>query len=185
MTRMPSSPRRPGRRVPSAVAATAGLAILGSALAACGGADEPAPAPAPAASSATTSSSTSAPSATVESEATTDAAVATSVPSTSATAAAVAPATSELPAVVVTPRGPCHRIGDLAQAPDGSPLFCVDDPAGAGPLWLPAPAGGGAGGGLLGRPCIQEGVSVTGPDGTVLTCRLTGGGDVPGGLFWQ
>ena len=22
-------------------------------------------------------------------------------------------------------------------------------------------------------------------DGTLLTCRLTGGGDVPGGLFWQ
>jgi hypothetical protein len=168
---------------PAALVAAAGLAA--AVLAGCSGGDEPATAPAPE-SSTTASSSTTVPSPTVEpeTEPTTNAAVVTSA-STAATAAAVAPATSALPAVVVAPRGPCHRIGDLAQSPDGSPLFCIEDPD-AGPLWLPAPPAGGApGGGLLGGPCIQEGVSVPGPGGGMLTCRLVGGGDTPGGLFWQ
>ena len=183
---MASLPRRP-RRAASAVAAVSGLVLLGGALTACGAGDEPA-APVPLTGSATSSSSS--PSSTPEAaaEPTTEAAAVISEESAASAPAAPAPAPAELPAVVVGTGGPCHTLGDVAQAEDGSPLFCIDDPGGAGPLWLPFPGGddGGEGAGpLLGTPCVNEGVSVTAPDGTVLTCRLTGGGGVPGGLFWQ
>src|SRR5699024_1891090 len=75
-----------------------------------------------------------------------------------------------------------------------SALFCTEDPGGAGPLWLPQGGTGGTGGAAVadatgqarpGGPCAQEGLAVTSADGDVLTCRLTGGGAVPGGLYWQ
>lgn len=190
MTRMASLPCRP-RGAASAVAAVSGLVLLGGALTACGAGDDPAE-PVPVTGSATSSSSSPSPSPEAAAEPTAAPAAVTS--EEEAVPAPAAPAPAELPAVVVGTGGPCHTLGDVAQAEDGSPLFCTDDPGGAGPLWLPFPGGGpggdggpgGEGGGaLLGTPCVQEGVSVTAPDGTVLTCRLTGGGDVPGGLFWQ
>lgn len=69
---------------------------------------------------------------------------------------------------------------------DGSPLFCLDDPGGAGPLWLPPPESGpeATEPALLDQPCTQEGLVVTAPDDTALTCNLTGDGTTPGGLFW-
>ncbi|AWH96956.1 hypothetical protein [Dietzia psychralcaliphila] len=178
--RPPSPTER--RRVPAAIA----LAMAaGVALAGCSGDGETAPPTSPT-TQATTSSSSSTPPSTSPATGTADP---VSAPTASAAPAAPAPPMStQLPANVVSAGGPCHLIGELAQADDGSPLFCLEDPGGAGPLWLPQPEGSGPDGtgpALLGRPCMQEGIAVTAPEGTVLTCRLTGGGDVPGGLFWQ
>lgn len=169
------------RRVPAVVA----LAMAaGVALAGCSAADETA-APTPPTTQATTSSSSTPPSPSSVAET----ADPVSAPTASAAPAAPAPpASTQLPANVVGAGGPCHMVGELAQAGDGSPLFCLEDPGGAGPLWLPQPEGSGPDGtgpALLGTPCMQQDIAVTAPDGTVLTCRLTGGGDVPGGLYWQ
>ncbi|MDV8000003.1 hypothetical protein [Rhodococcus sp. IEGM 1408] len=168
-----------GRRG-SAVIALAMAA--GVALAGCSGGGEPEPATSPTTQVTTSSSST--PTSTPPA---TETVAAISVPTSTAAPAAPAPPPAPLPANVVGTGGPCQLVGDLAQADDGSPLFCLEDPGGAGPLWLPQPGAGpdGTGPGVLGRPCMQEGVGVTTPDGAVLTCRLTGGGDVPGGLYWQ
>src|SRR5699024_1989981 len=93
---------------------------------------------------------------------------------------------TRLPALVVDAGGPCHTIGDVAQAVDGSPLFCLNDPQ-AGPLWLPQPetAPGDAGPALLGTPCSAEGLTVTAPEGATLTCGPGGDDTVPGGLVWH
>ncbi|PAY21899.1 hypothetical protein CEY15_16365 [Dietzia natronolimnaea] len=169
------------RRVPAALAlaTAAGVALTG-----CSGTEEVA-APASPTSQVTTSSSSAPPSPSPVAE-TVDPVPAATVPA--APAAPVSPGSTQLPANVVGAGGPCHLVGELAQAEDGSPLFCLEDPGGAGPLWLPQPEGtgpDGTGPALLDRPCMQEGLAVTTPEGTVLTCRLTGGGDVPGGLYWQ
>lgn len=169
------------RRVPAVIA----LAMAaGVALAACSGAEETA-APTSPTTQATTSSSSTPPSPSPVAET----ADPVSAPTASAAPAAPAPpASTQLPANVVGAGGPCHLVGELAQAGDGSPLFCLEDPGGAGPLWLPQPEGSGPDGtgpALLGTPCMQQDIAVTAPDGTVLTCRLTGGGAVPGGLYWQ
>ena len=166
------------RRVPAAIALAmaAGLALAG-----CSSGEETAGPASPTSQTTTSSSSTSSSTPT-----------ALSAAPVSASAAAVPPAaptpsaSPQLPANVVGTGGPCHILGELAQAEDGSPLFCTEDPGGAGPLWLPQPAAGpdGTGPALAGQPCLQQDAAVTTPEGTVLTCRLTGGGDVPGGLFW-
>ncbi|MDX2358425.1 hypothetical protein [Dietzia sp. PP-33] len=171
------------RRVPAVIA----LAMAaGVALAGCSAAGENEPAPSPT-TQATTSSSSSTPTTTSPTVEAADPVSATAAAPT-APATSAASAASQLPANVVGTGGPCHRLGELAQADDGSPLFCTEDPGGAGPLWLPQPQGtgpDGTGPALQGQPCMQEGVAVTAPEGTVLTCRLTGGAGVPGGLFWQ
>lgn len=165
------------RRVPAviALAMTAGLA-----LSACSAdpADDPATSPA-GVSSSSSSSSTSSPTSTPR--VTADP---VSAPATSTSVPAPAPAPA-LPANVVGTGGPCHVVGEVAQAEDGSPLFCTDDPT-AGPLWLPAGgADAGTGQARPGGPCSQQGIAVAGPGDTVLTCTLVGGGDNPGGLYWQ
>ncbi len=167
------------RRVPAviAIAVAAGVALAG--CSADGGTDAT-PTPTTAVTTSSSSTPTSLPEVT---ESTTPVPVATTPSST----VSAAPST-QLPANVVATGAPCHMIGELAQGQDGSPLFCLEDPGGAGPLWLPQPAGtgpDGTGPALLGQPCMQEDAAVTAADGTLLTCRLTGGGDVPGGLFWQ
>ncbi|WP_314036587.1 hypothetical protein [Dietzia sp. CH92] len=175
------------RRVPAALA----LAMAaGVALSACSADpdDEPTTPPAP----VTSTSSSSTPSPTTPPA---DTVTPASAPTTSAVPAPPAPA-PQLPANVVGSGGPCQMLGEVAQGEDGSALFCTEDPRGAGPLWLPLAGSApdpGEGGGLAdatgqprpGGPCTQEGLAVTGLGGTVLTCRLTGGGDVPGGLYWQ
>lgn len=170
-----------GRRATAviALAMAAGVALSG-----CSGGGESESAPSPT-TQVTTSSST--PTSAVPTTELAETADPISAPTSTAAPAVPAPAPAPLPANVVGTGGPCQLIGDLAQADDGSPLFCAEDPGGAGPLWLPQPGVGpdGTGPGLLGRPCMQEGVGVTTPEGAVLTCRLTGGGDVPGGLYWQ
>lgn len=177
--RLPSPTGR--RRVPAviALAMTAGVV-----LAACSGTEETAIPTSPTTQGTTSSSSTSpSPSPVAETADPVSAPTASAAP-----AAAAPPASTQLPANVVGAGGPCHLIGELAQAEDGSPLFCLEDPGGAGPLWLPQPEGSGPDGSapaLLGQPCMQQDIAITSPDGTVLTCRLTGGGDVPGGLYWQ
>lgn len=170
------------RRVPAALAFAM---AAGVALAGCSGTEEEIAAPATPTTQVTTSSSSTPPSPSPAAE-TADPVPAATV--TAAAAAPVSPGSTQLPANVVSAGGPCHLVGELAQAEDGSPLFCQEDPGGAGPLWLPQPEGtgpDGTGPAMLGRPCMQEGLAVTAPEGTVLTCRLTGGGDVPGGLYWQ
>lgn len=169
------------RRAPAvvALAMAAGVALSG-----CSGGGETGSTTSPTTQVTTSSSSTP-----VSTPPATETAAAISAPtSPAASVAPVAPAPpAPLPANVVGTGGPCQLLGEVAQADDGSPLFCTEDPGGAGPLWLPQPGAGpdGTGPALLGRPCMQEGVAVTTPDGAVLTCRLTGGGDVPGGLYWQ
>ena len=171
------------RRVPAvlAFALTAGIALTG-----CSGTGETGPAAPPTTQVTTSSSSTSA-STRPASETATAAGAPTSTVTPAAPVAPAAPPPAPLPANVVGTGGPCHLLGELAQADDGSPLLCREDPGGAGPLWLPQPAAGpdGAGPTLLGLPCMQEGVAVTLSGGEVFTCRLTGGGDVPGGLYWN
>ena len=176
------------RRVPAVIA----LAMAaGVALSACSADPDGEPAAPPATASSTSSSST-------PSSATPTRDTAEPVSATATAAAPAAPAPPpQLPANVVGAGGPCQMLGEVAQAEDGSALFCTEDPRGAGPLWLPragsVPEAGEGGGGLAeavgqprpGGPCAQEGLAVTGADGTVLTCRLTGGADVPGGLYWQ
>lgn len=176
------------RRVPAVIA----LAMAaGVALSACSADPDGEPVAPPATTSSTSSSST--PSSPTP---TRDTAEPVSAPATTAAPATPAPA-PQLPANVVGAGGPCQMLGEVAQAEDGSALFCTEDPRGAGPLWLPragsVPDAGEGGGGLAeavgqprpGGPCAQEGLAVTGLDGTVLTCRLTGGADTPGGLYWQ
>lgn len=178
------------RRVPAVIAMAMAAGVV---LGACSADPETEPAPAPATKSATSSSSSSVPSPT-----TPEVAEQVSDPPAPAAPAPVAPQpTPQLPANVVGTRGPCHMLGEVAQAEDGSALFCTQSPGDAGPLWMPsAPGGGdggagdGAAGGAIGQafpggPCSQEGLAVAGPGGTVLTCSLTGGGDVPGGLYWK
>lgn len=165
------------RRVPAVIA----LAMAaGLALSACSAdpADDSGTSPT-VASSSSSSSSTSSP--TPTSEATLDP---ISAPAATPSPRAPAPAPA-LPANVVGTGGPCHMVGEVAQAEDGSPLFCTDDPT-AGPLWLPAGgADAGPGQARPGGPCSQQGLAVAGPGDTVLTCTLVGGGDTPGGLYWQ
>lgn len=164
------------RRVPAvfAIAAAAGLA-----LAACSAdpVEEQAPSSTVAATSSSSSSTTSATSTTVE-----------PITAVATTTAAPAPAPApqvELPANVVGAGGPCHMVGEVAQAEDGSPLFCTEDPT-AGPLWqLAGGADAGIGQAQPGGPCSQEGIAVAGPADSILTCTLVGGGDTPGGLYWQ
>lgn len=183
MPNTPTSPASPtgGLRIPAvlALATAAGVALAG-----CSGGGETEPATSP--TSQTTSSSSSTPTSPSPEPSTADP---VSAPAEApAPAPRAAPVSTALPANVVGTGGPCHMLGELAQAQDGSPLFCTEDPGGAGPLWLPQPGGAGPDGtspALLGRPCMQQDISVTAPDGTVLTCRLTGGVDVPGGLYWQ
>lgn len=168
------------RRVPAlfALAAAAGLG-----LAACS-ADPPGGPDVTSAESSTNSSSSTS-STTSTTETTVDS---ISEPAAASTTFAPAPAAApapELPANVVGTGGPCHTIGEVAQAEDGSALFCTNDPN-AGPLWLPE--GGpdaGAGQAQRGGPCAQEGISVAGPADSILTCTLVGGGETPGGLLWQ
>lgn len=173
------------RRVPAVIAMAMAAGVV---LGACSADPETEPAQAPATKSATSSSSS------VPSPTTPEVAEQVSVPPAPAPPAPVAPQpTPQLPANVVGTGGPCHMLGEVAQAEDGSALFCTEDPGGAGPLWLaPAPGGDGAaennagiGQAYPGGPCMQEGLAVAGPGGTVLTCSLTGGGDVPGGLYWK
>ena len=179
------------RRVPAVIAlATA----AGVALSACSADPDGEPAAPPATASSTSSSSTPS----TPSSATPTSATAEPVSATATTAAPAAPAPPpQLPANVVGAGGPCQMLGEVAQAENGSALFCTEDPRGAGPLWLPragsAPEPVEGVGGLAsavgqprpGGPCAQEGLAVTADNGTVLTCRLTGGADVPGGLYWQ
>ncbi|HJC61213.1 MAG TPA: hypothetical protein H9755_12940 [Candidatus Dietzia intestinigallinarum] len=170
----------PGRRrVPAvlALAMTAGLA-----LSACSA--DPADDPAPSTTGSTTTSSSSSPSPTSSAAASPTDSVSEPAALPPAPASAPAPA-PELPANVVDTGGPCHTVGEVAQAEDGSALFCTDDPT-VGPIWQPAGgADAGPGQASPGGPCSQEGIAVAGPDGTVLTCTLVGGGDTPGGLYWQ
>ena len=170
----------PGRRrVPAvlALAMTAGLA-----LSACSA--DPADDPAPSTTGSTTTSSSSSPSPTSSAAASPTDSVSEPAALPPAPASAPAPA-PELPANVVGTGGPCHTVGEVAQAEDGSALFCTDDPT-VGPIWQPAGgADAGPGQASPGGPCSQEGIAVAGPDGTVLTCTLVGGGDTPGGLYWQ
>ena len=179
----------PGRRRVPAVIALAMAA--GVALSACSadtaGDSATSPTTRPDTSSSS-SSSTPAPTTTAP-----DTAQPVSVPPAPAPPVSPAPA-PRLPANVVGTGGPCQMLGEVAQAEDGSALFCTEDPGGAGPLWLPQGGTGGTGGAAVadatgqarpGGPCAQEGLAVTSADGDVLTCRLTGGGDVPGGLYWQ
>lgn len=170
----------PGRRrVPAvlALAMTAGLA-----LSACSA--DPADDPAPSTTGSTTTSSSSSPSPTSSAAASPTDSVSEPAALPPAPASAPAPA-PELPANVVDTGGPCHTVGEVAQAEDGSALFCTDDPT-VGPIWQPAGgADAGPGQASPGGPCSQEGIAVAGPDGTVLTCTLIGGGDTPGGLYWQ
>ena len=165
------------RRVPAVIALAMAAGVV---LAACSADPADDSATTTSSSTTTTSSSRTSPSPTPSSE------EPTSAPPTSAAPAAPAPpATPALPANVVSTGGPCQMVGEVAQAEDGSPLFCTDDPT-AGPLWLPE--GGpdaGIGQARPGGPCSQEGIAVPGPEGTILTCALTGGGDVPGGLYWK
>lgn len=176
------------RRVPAVIA----LAMAaGVALSACSADPDGEPVAPPATASSTSSSSP--PSSPTP---TRDTAEPVSAPATTAPPSPPAPA-PQLPANVVGAGGPCQMLGEVAQAEDGSALFCTEDPSGAGPLWLPragsAPEPGDGGGGLAeavgqprpGGPCAQEGLAVTGADDTVLTCRLTGDAGVPGGLYWQ
>ena len=176
------------RRVPAVIA----LAMAaGVALSACSAdtADDSATTPTTRPdTSSSSSSSTPAPTTTAP-----DTAQPVSVPPAPAPPVAPAPA-PRLPANVVGTGGPCQMLGEVAQAEDGSALFCTEDPGGAGPLWLPQGGTGGTGGAAVadatgqarpGGPCAQEGLAVTSADGDVLTCRLTGCGDVPGGLYWQ
>lgn len=172
------------RRVPAVIA----LAMAaGVALGACsaGPADDLTTSPTTRSSTSSSSTSTPAPTTPVP-----DTAQAVSAPPAPAPSVTAAPA-PRLPANVVGTGGPCQRLGEVAQAEDGSALFCTEDPGGAGPLWLPPPGADGdpvadaTGQARPGGPCTQEGLSVTGPDGAVLTCRLTGGTDAPGGLYWQ
>lgn len=178
--------RVPGVRVPGVrVPGVAALAVAsGLVLAACSGGEEPAATPSAVSSSATSSSSTSAtstPPAPID-----DPAPAVTAPAAVSATHAPAPSANQLPALVVDTGGPCHTIGEVAQAMDGSPLFCLNDPM-AGPLWLPQPEAGpdATGPVLRDQPCAQENLAVTAPDGTTLTCSLTGDGTTPGGLFWQ
>lgn len=184
------------RRVPAVIALAMAAGVV---LGACSADPETEPAPAPA-TQAATSSSSSIPSPTTSE---TPEPVPASFASPAPPPAPVVPAPSpDLPAHVVGTGGPCQMLGQVAQAEDGSALFCTEDPGGAGPLWLPAPTGdtqpgipGGATGNdatsngigqaYAGGPCMQEGLAVSGPDGGVLTCSLTGGGDVPGALYWK
>ena len=171
----------PGRRrVPAvlALAMTAGLA-----LSACSA--DPADDPAPSTTGSTTTSS-STPSSSSPTPPTPGAtADPISAPSTTPAPAQAPDPAPELPANVVDTGGPCHTVGEVAQAEDGSALFCTDDPT-VGPIWQPAGgADAGPGQASPGGPCSQEGIAVAGPDGIVLTCTLVGGGDTPGGLYWQ
>ncbi|MVZ91891.1 hypothetical protein GQF49_15690 [Microbacter sp. ANSKLAB05] len=178
----------PGRRRVPAVIALA--MAVGVALSACSAdtADDSATSPTTRPDTSSSSSSTPAPTTTAP-----DTAQPVSVPPAPAPPVSPAPA-PRLPANVVGTGGPCQMLGEVAQAEDGSALFCTEDPGGAGPLWLPQGGTGGTGGAAVadatgqarpGGPCAQEGLAVTSADGDVLTCRLTGGGDVPGGLYWQ
>lgn len=173
---------RARRRVPAvtALAVAAGIALSGCA------ADEQSVPPEASTQAATTSSSSSSTTKTPAPVAPTTEAATDPVAVTSAAPTPLPEVPAELPAVVVDAGGPCHRIGDLAQAMDGSPLFCLNDPQ-AGPLWLPQPtaAPGQQEPALVGQPCIQQDASVTAPDGTLLSCRLSGDGSTPGGLFWR
>lgn len=175
-------------RIPAvaAFAVAAGIALAG-----CAADDETASPPPPStqvstssssSSSSTTSSVTEAP---APAEPTADPVTdPVAVASPAAEPLPEAPAT--LPAVVVDIGGPCHMLGDLAQGMDGEPLFCLNDPGGAGPLWLPPPtAAPGEAPAMADQPCVQQDASVTAPDGTTLTCRLSGDGSTPGGLFWR
>lgn len=171
------------RRLPAvaAIATAAGIALAGCTG---GGGTEQQASPAP-----QTAASSSSPSVTPTpdpAEDTAPAAPAAHLESSPVSTAPAAATSTRLPALVVDGGGPCHRIGEVAQAMDGSPLFCLDDPGGAGPLWLPQPesAPDATGPALLDRPCMQEGLVVTAPDGRPLTCDLTGDGTTPGGLFW-
>ena len=158
--------------------------LAGLALAACSADPETEPAPPPATQTTTSSSSTPEPE-----PADPGTMAPASVPTSTAPPSLAPPPAVRLPANVIATGGPCQTLGEVAQAEDGSPLFCIEDPGGAGPLWLPPSADtdpdATVGAALPGRPCTQEGVAVPGPDGTVLTCSLTGGGDTPGGLYWQ
>lgn len=173
------------RRVPALIAlgAAAGLA-----LAACSGNASEADDTSTVSSSTLSSSSSISSPTTSSTEATADP---ISAPATTSTTAAPATTPSpELPANVVGTGGPCHILGEVAQAEDGSALFCTNDPT-MGPIWLPAGAAEGSDGAEAvgqaqpGGPCAQEGLSVDGPGDTILTCTLVGGGQTPGGLFWQ
>ncbi|UVE93944.1 hypothetical protein [Dietzia sp. B32] len=173
------------RRAPAVIAlAMAAGVVLGACSADSGDGIAPSPTTR---TSTSSSSSTPAPTTTAS-----DTAEPVSAPPAPAPPVAAAPAT-QLPANVVGTGGPCQMLGEVAQAQDGSALFCTEDPGGAGPLWLPQAGADPGGGGVAdatgqarpGGPCAQEGLAVTGVDGAVLTCRLTGGGDVPGGLYWQ
>ena len=173
------------RRVPAVIAMAMAAGVV---LGACSAAAEPEATPTPTTRSVTSSSSSSIPSPTSP-EITEQVSV---LPPAPATPAPVTPQpTPQLPANVVGTGGPCHMLGEVAQAEDGSALFCTEDPGGAGPLWLaPARGGDGAADAGIGQaqpggPCMQEGLAVAGPGGTVLTCSLTGGGDVPGGFYWK
>ena len=170
----------PGRRrVPAvlALAMTAGLA-----LSACSADPADDPAPSPTGSTTTSSSSSPSPTSSAAASPTDSVSEPAALPPAPASAPAPAP---ELPANVVDTGGPCHTVGEVAQAEDGSALFCTDDPT-VGPIWQPAGgADAGPGQASPGGPCSQEGIAVAGPDGTVLTCTLIGGGDTPGGLYWQ
>ena len=176
------------RRVPAVIAlATAAGVALSACSADTAGDSATSPTTRPDTSSSS-SSSTPAPTTTAP-----DTAQPVSVPPAPAPPVSPAPA-PRLPANVVGTGGPCQMLGEVAQAEDGSALFCTEDPGGAGPLWLPQGGTGGTGGAAVadatgqarpGGPCAQEGLAVTSADGDVLTCRLTGGGDVPGGLYWQ
>ncbi|MGN7226236.1 hypothetical protein ACTHQW_07840 [Dietzia maris] len=178
----------PGRRRVPAVIALAMAA--GVALSACSTdtADDSATSPTTRPDTSSSSSSTPAPTTTAP-----DTAEPVSAPPAPAPPVSAAPE-PRLPANVVGTGGPCQMLGEVAQAEDGSALFCTEDPGGAGPLWLPQGGVGGTDGAAIadatgqarpGGPCAQEGLAVTSADGAVLTCRLTGGGDVPGGLYWQ
>ena len=159
-----------------ALAATAGLA-----MSACSADPVEAPAASPLVSSSS-SSSTSSPSSSPTPTA--EPVPAEVITSASAPAPASAPS-PQLPANVVGTGGPCHVVGEVAQAEDGSALFCTNDPV-VGPIWQPAGgADSGAGQATPGGPCAQEGLAVAGPEDTLLTCTLVGGGDTPGGLAWQ
>jgi hypothetical protein len=174
-------------RVPAAIA----LAMAaGVALAACSADSADDTATSPTTRPATSSSSSSTPVPTTTAPDTAQPVSAPPAPPAPAPPVTAADA-PRLPANVVGTGGPCQMLGEVAQAEDGSALFCTEDPGGAGPLWLPQ---GGARGAAVadatgqarpGGPCAQEGLAVAAADGAVLTCRLTGGGDVPGGLYWQ
>ena len=173
-TRPQSTTGRRRARALFAIAAAAGLAV-----AACSA--DPVEDPAPTTTLAATSSSSSS----ITSATTTSVEPVTAAATTTSTPAPAPAPLVELPANVVGTGGPCHIVGEVAQADDGSALFCTEDPT-AGPLWLPA---GGADAGIgqaqPGGPCSQQGIAVAGPADSILTCTLVGGGDSPGGLYWQ